>query len=247
MPVKMSIMLLEYGEPPLKLLIPIRSAVKPAAESAAYRRLIFADPVSVTFFMKITPLMITMIPRTKSDRNTPLQPECSIISPANVGPATEDTSDDMEYADMTKPCFSFGYSLSRIICPKESSIPQPNACKSRLASRMGKSVDKKAASEPAENALMAERKYILLGIRFIRNAVIGRVTPEIRAAPPESHWARSDEMPKYAVKFGIIFPVTAVDIDVKNAAARRVISIPVLFISGRLVVFLFIPLSSAVF
>lgn len=54
--------------------------------------------------------------------------------------------------------------------------------------------------------------------------------PEIKVAPLVSHWARFEETPKNAVKFGIIFPVTVVDIEVVNAAASSVIKIPVLCI-----------------
>ena len=87
---------------------------------------------------------------------------------------------------------------------------------------------KSAASEPSVNAIIAERKYILLGVRLIKNAVIGMVIPEIRVAPLVSHWARLDDTPKNLVKLGIIFPVTVVDIDVMNAATRSVTKIPVL-------------------
>ena len=84
------------------------------------------------------------------------------------------------------------------------------------------------------NAVIADRKYILFGTRLIRNAVIGMVIPEIKVAPPVSHWARFDETPKNSVKFGIIFPVTVVDIEVIKAAASSVIKIPVLCTSDML-------------
>lgn len=54
------------------------------------------------------------------------------------------------------------------------------------------------------------------------------VIPEIKVAPLVSHWARFDETPKNSVKFGIIFPVTVVDIEVINAAASNVTKMPVL-------------------
>ena len=54
--------------------------------------------------------------------------------------------------------------------------------------------------------------------------------PEISVAPLVSHWARFDDTPKYSVKFGIIFAVTVVDMDVINAAAISVMKIPVLCI-----------------
>ena len=95
-------------------------------------------------------------------------------------------------------------------------------------SSMGKFKAKNAAREPAVNAVIAKKKYTLFGTRLIRNAVIGIVIPEIKVAPLVSHWARVDETPKNAVKFGIIFPVTVVDIEVMNAAASKVIKIPVL-------------------
>ena len=85
-----------------------------------------------------------------------------------------------------------------------------------------------AAREPTVNAVIAEKKYTLFGTLLIKNAVIGIVIPEISVAPLVSHWARLDDTPKYFVKFGIIFAVTVVDIDVINAAASSVIKIPVL-------------------
>ena len=93
---------------------------------------------------------------------------------------------------------------------------------------MGKLTAQNAANEPAVNAVIAEKKYILFGTRLIRNAVIGIVIPEIRVAPLVSHWARFEETPKNAVKFGIIFPVTVVDIEVVKAAASNVTRMPVL-------------------
>ena len=96
---------------------------------------------------------------------------------------------------------------------------------------MVKFTDKNADSEPRVNAVIAEKKYILLGVRLIKNAVIGMVMPEIRVAPLVSHPARFDDTSKYAVKFGIILPVTVVDIEVINAAASSVINIPVLWAS----------------
>ena len=93
---------------------------------------------------------------------------------------------------------------------------------------MGKLTARNAANEPAVNAVIAEKKYTLFGTRLIRNAVIGMVIPEIKVAPLVSHWARFEETPKNAVKFGIIFPVTVVDIEVVKAAASSVIRIPVL-------------------
>ena len=85
-----------------------------------------------------------------------------------------------------------------------------------------------AAREPTVNAVIAVKKYTLFGTLLIKNAVIGIVIPEISVAPLVSHWARFDDTPKNSVKFGIIFPVTVVDIDVINAAANNVIKIPVL-------------------
>lgn len=95
-------------------------------------------------------------------------------------------------------------------------------------------MDKNAANEPRVKAVIAEKKYTLLGIRLIKNAVIGMVIPEIRVAPLVSHPTRFDETPKNLVKFGIILPVTVVDIDVINAAARSVTKMPVLCISVML-------------
>ncbi|MDE7232476.1 MAG: hypothetical protein K2N37_05330, partial [Lachnospiraceae bacterium] len=92
----------------------------------------------------------------------------------------------------------------------------------------GKFTDRMAAREPNVNAVIAEKKYTLFGTLLIKNAVIGIVIPEIKVAPLVSHWARLDDTPKNAVKFGIIFAVTVVDIDVINAAAINVIKIPVL-------------------
>lgn len=43
------------------------------------------------------------------------------------------------------------------------------------------------------NAVIAEKKYTLFGIRLIKNAVIGIVIPEIKVAPLVSHWARFEE------------------------------------------------------
>lgn len=81
---------------------------------------------------------------------------------------------------------------------------------------MEKLIAKNADIEPSVNIVIEEMKYTLFGIRLIKNAVIGMVIPEIRVAPLVSHPARFDETPKNSVKFGIILPVTVVDIDVIN-------------------------------
>ena len=111
---------------------------------------------------------------------------------------------------------------------------------------MGKFTDRIAAREPTVNAVIAEKKYTLFGTFLIKNAVIGIVIPEIRVAPLVSHWARLDDTPKYSVKFGIIFAVTVVDIDVINAAASSVTKIPVLctfdILSLLLIIYFFLSL-----
>lgn len=92
---------------------------------------------------------------------------------------------------------------------------------------MEKLNDKDAQNDPNVYAAIAEKKYVLFGVLLIKKAVMGIVIPESKVAPLVSHWASPDEIPKYAVKFGSIFPVTVVDMDVINAAARSVIKIPV--------------------
>ena len=76
---------------------------------------------------------------------------------------------------------------------------------------------------------------------------MGMVIPEIKVAPLVSHWARFDETPKNSVKFGIIFPVTVVDIEVINAAASNVTKIPVLCKSDMLFLLFTILLSIVLF
>jgi hypothetical protein len=93
---------------------------------------------------------------------------------------------------------------------------------------MGKLNAKNADKEPTVKAVIAEKKYALFGIRLIKNAVIGMVIPEINVAPLVSHWAKFDETLKNSVKFGIILPVTVVDIELINAAASKVSRMPVL-------------------
>ena len=93
-----------------------------------------------------------------------------------------------------------------------------------------------ADSDPAVKAVIAEKKYTLFGTCLIKNAVIGMVIPAIKVAPLVSHWTRFDETLKNTVKFGIIFPVTVVDIEVVNAAASNVIRMPVFCKSDMLLV-----------